>query len=108
MGEATKSEKALRAFSGNDRRCETTIVQLNLGAVCNQRCRHCHVNAGPQRTERMEVSVVDRVFDLVAKTPSVRTLDLTGGAPELYPFFRSVVKRASALGLGLPASPGDA
>jgi len=80
-------------------RGKTENVQLNLGAKCNQKCRHCHVNAGPDRTETMDTAVIDRVFSLIEKTPGIRAIDLTGGAPELHPLFRSVVKRARSLGL---------
>jgi len=80
-------------------RGKTEIVQLNLGAKCNQKCMHCHVDAGPNRTERMDTAVIDRVFSLIERTPGIRALDLTGGAPELHPLFRSIVKRARSLGL---------
>jgi len=80
-------------------RGKTEIVQLNLGAKCNQMCRHCHVDAGPNRTEAMDTAVIDRVFSLIERTPGIRAIDLTGGAPELHPLFRSVVKRACSLGL---------
>ena len=69
--------------------------QVNLGYRCNQSCVHCHVNAGPQRTEVMSPEVVE---DVVTFLPRVDTLDITGGAPELHPQFRELVSRARKLG----------
>jgi radical SAM/Cys-rich protein len=70
-------------------------LQVNVGYRCNQSCLHCHVNAGPQRTEMMTPEVIEQV---VAFLPRVDTLDITGGAPELHPQFRSLVSRARRLG----------
>jgi len=78
------------------RRLET--VQANLGYVCNQACLHCHVNAGPTRTESMDRETVDQVLGYLAAS-GAGTLDLTGGAPELNPHFRYLVSRARALGV---------
>jgi len=72
-----------------------TTLQVNVGYRCNQSCLHCHVNAGPTRTEMMSPDVVEEV---VAFLPRVETLDITGGAPELHPQFRSLVSRARHLG----------
>ena len=77
------------------RRLET--LQVNLGYRCNQSCLHCHVNAGPTRTEMMSPEVIADVLTLL-KVSSIRTLDITGGAPELHPQFRSLVTRARELG----------
>src|SRR5947209_17378890 len=74
-----------------------TTLQVNLGYRCNQSCVHCHVNAGPQRTEMMAPSVVQDVLMFLERS-SAQTLDITGGAPELHPQFRSLVSRARALG----------
>ena len=73
-------------------------LQVNLGYLCNLSCVHCHVNAGPTRTELMDEATVDEVLALVAKA-GVSTLDLTGGAPELNPHFRDLVLRAHAMGV---------
>ncbi|MDP1571413.1 MAG: arsenosugar biosynthesis radical SAM protein ArsS [Vicinamibacterales bacterium] len=75
----------------------TTILQINLGKRCNQACHHCHVDAGPDRTEVMGDAVVEACVDLLAAT-GIPTLDITGGAPELHPRFRDLVVRARALG----------
>ena len=78
------------------RRLET--VQVNLGYVCNQACLHCHVNAGPTRTESMSAETIDQVLAFVAAS-GAGTLDLTGGAPELNAHFRPLVTRARAMGV---------
>ena len=76
------------------RRLET--VQANLGYVCNQSCLHCHVNAGPTRTESMSGETVEQLLAFLAAS-GAGTLDLTGGAPELNPHFRPLVARARAM-----------
>ena len=80
------------------RRRKTETLQVNLGYKCNQSCLHCHVNAGPTRTELM---ARETIFEVVAflKSADIRTLDLTGGAPELNPHFRLLVESARALGV---------
>jgi len=77
------------------RRLET--LQVNVGYVCNQTCLHCHVNAGPTRTESMTRETADQVLEYLAAS-GAPTLDLTGGAPELNPHFRHLVREARALG----------
>jgi radical SAM/Cys-rich protein len=72
-------------------------LQVNLGYVCNQTCLHCHVNAGPTRTESMSAQTAAQVLDYL-RASGARTLDLTGGAPELNPNFRPLVSQARALG----------
>lgn len=81
------------------RRANLETLQVNLGYRCNQQCLHCHVNAGPKRTEMMNRENIDAVIAFLRANPSVRRLDLTGGAPELNPFFRDLVTSASALGV---------
>ena len=78
------------------RRLET--LQVNLGYRCNQSCLHCHVNAGPNRTEMMDAETAALVLQ-VLRTRGLQTLDLTGGAPELSPHFRDLVTGARALGV---------
>ena len=77
------------------RRLET--LQINLGYRCNQSCVHCHVNAGPTRTEQMDDITIATVLDFLT-TSRVGALDITGGAPELHPRFRSLVTDARRLG----------
>jgi len=71
---------------------------VNVGKHCNQACHHCHVEAGPNRTERMSGAVAERVVALLAANPGITTVDLTGGAPELNPHFRRLVGEARRLG----------
>ena len=75
---------------------ELTTLQVNLGYVCNQTCSHCHVNAGPNRTEIASRETVETIIDFLRKS-SIRVLDLTGGAPELNPHFRYLVSAARAM-----------
>jgi radical SAM/Cys-rich protein len=79
------------------RRKSIDTLQVNLGYRCNQSCLHCHVNAGPNRTEQMDGDTVDLVLE-VARARRIATLDLTGGAPELNEHFRRLVSSARALG----------
>lgn len=74
------------------------ILQVNLGYLCNLRCTHCHVNAGPKRTELMDKATVDQVLAFI-DNHKIHTLDLTGGAPEMNPHFRYLVKQARDRGL---------
>ncbi len=71
-------------------------LQVNLGYLCNLSCVHCHVNAGPQRTEQMDLETVDQVLSLLTRSGAT-TLDLTGGAPEMNPHFRYLVREARRL-----------
>jgi radical SAM/Cys-rich protein len=75
-----------------------STLQLNVGLRCNLACHHCHVESGPKRSEAMERATAGRVIELLAGSPGVETLDLTGGAPELNPCFRFLVSEARALG----------
>lgn len=74
-----------------------TVFQVNLGKLCNQTCRHCHVDAGPDRRETMAAGTVEACLNALART-AIPTLDITGGAPELHPSFRRLVKQGRALG----------
>jgi radical SAM/Cys-rich protein len=78
------------------RRMDT--LQVNVGYRCNQSCVHCHVGAGPQRTEEMAGETVDLVVAVLAHR-HISTLDITGGAPELNPHFRRLVRAARDLGV---------
>jgi len=69
-------------------------LQINLGKLCNQACRHCHVEAGPTRTENMTKDIFDRLLSLIDQS-QVKTIDMTGGAPELNAHFRWFVKEVS-------------
>lgn len=80
------------------RRRAIETLQINLGYKCNQRCLHCHVNAGPTRTEMMSDEMIDLIPEILTRH-NIRQLDLTGGAPEMHHRFRDVVRAAHALGV---------
>ena len=80
------------------RRARLETLQVNLGYKCNQTCLHCHVNAGPTRTEMMSRETLADVLTFT-KLARVANLDITGGAPELHPQFRELVARARELGV---------
>lgn len=80
------------------RRERVETLQLNLGYLCNLSCIHCHVNAGPRRKELMDRDTMQLALD-VAERLGVKTLDLTGGTPEMNPHFRWLVEQARARGL---------
>jgi radical SAM/Cys-rich protein len=73
-------------------------LQVNVGKVCNQTCHHCHVDAGPKRTERMSQPTMDQVLAVLDRTPSITTVDITGGAPELNPHFEYLVEQCRSRG----------
>jgi radical SAM/Cys-rich protein len=75
-----------------------TTLQVNVGRRCDLACHHCHVEAGPKRSESMDRETAERVLWLLERNPGVATLDLTGGAPELNACFRPLVEGARALG----------
>ena len=78
------------------KRGKLTTLQVNVGYLCNQSCLHCHVNAGPTRTEIMTRDNIDHIIAFLGNS-GVTTLDITGGAPELNPHFRDLVRAARAL-----------
>src|ERR1700738_2707174 len=80
------------------KRRHLATLQVNVGYRCNQSCVHCHVNAGPHRTEQMGGEVSEHVLDVLERR-GIPTLDITGGAPELNPHFRTLVRHARALGV---------
>jgi radical SAM/Cys-rich protein len=80
------------------RRRSIQTLQINVGKLCNQACHHCHVDAGPTRSEIMSAETAERVVTLLARSPAVDMVDLTGGAPELNPHFRRIVEAARSLG----------
>jgi radical SAM/Cys-rich protein len=79
-------------------RGQVRTLQVNVGKRCNMACHHCHVDAGPKRTEMMARLVAERVMELLSRSPETEVLDLTGGAPELNPHFRWLVGEARRLG----------
>jgi len=75
-----------------------TTLQVNLGYLCNLSCTHCHVNAGPTRTELMDMETIEIVLKFLAEQ-NIQTLDMTGGSPEMNPHFKYLVTAARALGV---------
>ena len=74
------------------------ILQVNIGKLCNQACLHCHVEAGPKRTEIMERVTMDRLLKLLETGERVQTIDITGGAPEMNPHFKYFVTELRKMG----------
>lgn len=92
-------ESALAARGlGPLRRGVARTLQLNLTRRCNLACHHCHVESSPKRFETMDARTVARALALLARDTGIETLDLTGGAPELHPEFRAIVREARRLG----------
>ena len=73
-------------------------LQVNITKLCNQQCRHCHVDASPARREMMSAEGMDRCLEILERHRQIGTLDITGGAPELHPGFDAFVTHAAALG----------
>jgi radical SAM/Cys-rich protein len=79
-------------------RDSVTTLQVNVGKLCNQACQHCHVDAGPKRTESMSAEIAERLLQILSDSPTIATVDITGGAPELNPNFRRLVTGSRQLG----------
>ncbi|MCW9030481.1 MAG: arsenosugar biosynthesis radical SAM protein ArsS [Gammaproteobacteria bacterium] len=82
----------------NIKRDQLETLQVNLGYLCNQSCLHCHVNAGPKRKEIMQKETIEDIIRFLDKS-NIKRLDLTGGAPELNPYFRYLVSAAVEMGI---------
>ena len=102
-----KTENSLLSFSRllRDRNLElsrsrVTTLQVNLGKLCNQACRHCHVEAGPTKTkENMDATTFAHLSKVILNSRDLQTIDITGGAPELNPHFRDLVTLARDRGI---------
>jgi radical SAM/Cys-rich protein len=92
----TDFDEKLAAYGIVLRAAAVEILQVNVGKLCNQACKHCHVDASPTRTEIMTRETADQVIAAVGKH-RILTLDITGGAPELNPSFRYLVTESRAL-----------
>ena len=75
-----------------------TVLQINLGRKCNLACTHCHVEASPKRTEELSPEVCQQLIAIIDRFPQIKTVDLTGGAPEMNYGFRPLVEAARAKG----------
>ena len=98
--ESTRSRFAQRLGSVGLDLKPTAIdtLQINITKLCNQACVHCHVDSSPRRREAMSETVIAQVLQVLEKHPEINSLDITGGAPELHPQFKHVVRKARALG----------
>lgn len=90
---------ATRANTPVLKRRSPSTLQINIGLTCNLACRHCHVESSPSRLETMSPIVAQRLLELAASTPGLRTADITGGAPELHGQFRTLVEGFRSRGL---------
>ncbi|BAZ04161.1 arsenosugar biosynthesis radical SAM (seleno)protein ArsS [Calothrix sp. NIES-3974] len=77
---------------------QITVLQINLGKICNLACRHCHVEASPKRTEEMTPEICQQIIELISKFPQIQVVDLTGGAPEMLYGFQPIVEAARNYG----------
>lgn len=91
------SEKLEQSELGALRSTGIEILQINVGKLCNQTCSHCHVDAGPTRREIMDRETFEECLRILKASPQIRTVDLTGGAPEMNPHFRWFVAEARKL-----------
>jgi radical SAM/Cys-rich protein len=94
---ATSFDEKLAAYDMKLRARSVEALQVNVGKLCNQACKHCHVDASPSRTEIMTKETIELVLDAIRRF-RFETVDITGGAPELNPSFRYLVSEARALG----------
>ena len=82
------------------RKTKVSVLQFNIGRLCNQACKHCHVDSSPKRSgaeDNASAELIDEVLQFLAENVEIRTLDITGGAPELNPSFRRLVEGARAM-----------
>lgn len=73
---------------------DISVLQVNLGRICNLACTHCHVEASPHRTEELSPEICQQLIEIIQRFPQIQTVDLTGGAPEMLHGFRELVKVA--------------
>ncbi len=103
MGDTVKQADTFLETLGkhgvNTRRGRIDLLQLNIGKKCNQCCIHCHVNAGPARTEEMSLKTIDRILLLLSRNQHIKTVDITGGAPELNPNFKYLICKLKEMGV---------
>jgi radical SAM/Cys-rich protein len=97
-GEEMNFETIIADYKLDLRPISIETLQVNVGKLCNQACKHCHVDAGPRRTEMMTREGIDRCLEILAAYPQIRNLDITGGAPELHDHFDLLVTAAKRLG----------
>ena len=97
LGIPSFDEFVQQKIGSHVKRKEPGVLQINIGLYCNQACGHCHVESSPLRTEMMTAETAAQCLLLLKNTPSIHTLDITGGAPELNENFRYLVRMARQL-----------
>ena len=91
--------ETLTEYGGRPLRARTIhTLQVNVGKLCNQTCHHCHVDAGPSRTEIMSRETMENILTVLRRHPQITTVDITGGAPEMNPHFDYLVSESRGLG----------
>ncbi len=97
---ASFAEFVRKHFRGDDglRPTALTTFQMNLGALCNQACTHCHVSASPTRTETMSRQTIEACLKIISEVSQIEVVDITGGAPEMNEHFAYLVAEATRLG----------
>lgn len=98
-GQLASFQETLRQHKVSIRRQQVRTLQINIGKKCDLACHHCHVGSGPKHPDNMTAKTVDRVMQLLANSPTIEVLDITGGAPELNPNFRRLCSYARTLGI---------
>lgn len=93
--------ETLKKYEVSINRNLINTLQLNIGKKCNQACAHCHVNAGPTRTEEMTRETIDRILDLLKLSDNITTVDITGGAPELNENFGYLIAELYKLNINI-------
>ena len=94
-------DETLKKYKVSTNRELVNVVQLNIGKKCNQACAHCHVNAGPTRTEEMTIQTIDRILNLLKLSGNIQTVDITGGAPELNENFEYLLTKLRELNVNI-------
>ena len=94
FSEAVEKSLGIKAIEAGS----LTTLQMNLGKLCNQACKHCHVDAGPGRTENMKLETVEQCLDIIRSVDSIQTVDVTGGAPEMNQYFRYLITETKKAG----------
>ena len=100
VGVIPRFDERLATLGKRLHRSQLSELQINLGKLCNQTCTHCHVEAGPtKKLENMNAATAQRIIELSKNCSSIKTVDLTGGAPEMNPNFRDLVTEFRRRGL---------
>ena len=98
-GQLASFQETLQQHNVSIQRKQVRTLQINIGKKCDLACHHCHVEAGPKHPDNMTAETVNRVMQVLADSPTVKVLDITGGAPELNPNFRRLCSYARELGI---------